>query len=647
MQFSTKKKKKIKYCQHCLIQEMITDTLNKSILKEIKELKTNSGRKNPQAHYKIDAGIPKKVLNFNNINNNSNNNNNNNKNQNKFLEESKNPEENININNNTKITPNINMNNINENNNNNINDNLTIEYYSGKISEFIPLYNDYYQKIPEEQKIIFNLKEDLMKYFEHNYYPKIIICKDKVTNIIKGLCIYSVLFKSYESKPNEIIIEHISSYNKDEMENILTQMFEFIKANHILKNLCRNSNKLNTEIYIDLYYFLVNEKFDIDKTIRDFISKKLKFKWVKLENISEVKRYQKMRHIINFEEKETINPDNYSLCSNFSIKDIFDINFLKNLENINNNTENSEINLVQKINPYNFHYMIFILKKIFHIKKIFEHLISKINNFITNNNIKLELINEERLLPSEENNNNNNELNIYTLPYDLKILSECFNGNLNDELNMRNKIDIFPLFDGCMSIEYSNYFYNRIEAKNIKILKENSTEQKLFLIKLLNNDNISILITSNLNENFKNKYLSRNNVTDMNINISLNFQEIYNNLKENEIDEKNMKNNYIYIPTFSLEQKLEIKNNDKNININEEYKIEFLSENLIMKKNNKMNNNFEFDIIEEELNNNRDNLINDEFMIFILDSEIIDNIGIIPIMSILVNKNNFISCDNN
>ena len=43
-----------------------------------------------------------------------------------------------------------------------------------------------------------------MKYFEHNYYPKIIICKDKVTNIIKGLCIYSILFKSYELKPNEI-----------------------------------------------------------------------------------------------------------------------------------------------------------------------------------------------------------------------------------------------------------------------------------------------------------------------------------------------------------------------------------------------------------------------------------------------------------
>ena len=268
-------------------------------------------------------------------------------------------------------------------------------------------------------------------------------------------------------------------------------------------------------------------------------------------------------------------------------------------------------------------------------------MISKINNFIINNNIKLELISEERLLPLEENNNN--DLNIYTLPYDLKLLNECFNGNLNDELNIKTKLDIFPLFDGCLSIKYANYFYNRIESKNIKILKEKSTEQKLFLIKLLNNDNISILISSNLNENFKNKYLLRNNENEANINISLNFQEIYNNSTEDEADENSLKNNYIYIPAFSLEQKLEVKNNDKNIN--EEYKIEFLSENLITKKNNKINNNFEFDIIEEELSNNRDNLINDEFMIFILDSEVIDNIGIMPIMSIHVNKDNFISCD--
>ena len=644
-------KDKIKYCQHYLIQEGIIESLNKTI----KEIKTNSERKNSQTHIKIDAKMIKK-----NLNSNYNSNKHNNK---TLIEESKNPEENINNNSNPNINindnSNININNINTNINensnininnantvdNNINDNLNISYYSGKMTEFIPIYSEYYQKIPEEQKTIFNLKEDPLKYFEHNYYPKIIICKDKITNVIKGMCIYSILFKSYEKKPNEIILEHISSYNKEEMENILTKMIEFIKENHILKNLCRNSDKLNTEIYIDLYYFLVNEKFDIDKNIRDFIGKKLKFKWVKLENISKVIRFQKMKHVINFQnEDNNIDENNYKLCCNFSIKDNSVINFIKKLEKINNNLKNSEISIIKKINPFNIFYIVFLLKKIFNIKNIFENLLSKINSFTTTNKLLLESINE-----------NNNELNYYTLPSDLKIISNCFNGNLYDELYLNNKIDIFPLFDGCISTKYRNYYYNRIECKNIKIVKENITGQKFYLIKAVNNGNISILMSSDLNDNFKNKYISDNtNENNPNINISLNFKEIYSNLAESEIDEQNMKNNYIYIPAFSMEQKCDLNNNNEIINeenvlknYDEEYKIEFLSEELIMKKNNKNNKNFEFDLIENEINNNRDIIINDEFMVFILDSDVFDTIGIIPIISIDVKKDYFISCENN
>ena len=71
------------------------------------------------------------------------------------------------------------------------------------------------------------------------------------------------------------------------MENILTKMLQFIKGNHVLKNLCKNFNKLNTEIYINLYYFLVNDKFDIDKNIRDFI-KKVKTKLIRIITVCAV-----------------------------------------------------------------------------------------------------------------------------------------------------------------------------------------------------------------------------------------------------------------------------------------------------------------------------------------------------------------------
>ena len=228
-------KEKIKYCQYYLIQEGILDTIKKMS----KEPKTNSARKNSQSHIKIDAGILRKNLN---------------------IEESKNSGDNNNIN----LNINANMHSIQtiENLMPNINDNLNISYFSGKLTDFMNIYSEYYEKIPEEQKIIFNLNKDPLKYLEHNFYPKIIICQDKVTNIIKGMCIYSIIFRSHERKPNEIIIEHISSYNKEEMENILSKMIEFIKDNHILRDLFAFNKDLITEIYIDLHYFLVNENIN-------------------------------------------------------------------------------------------------------------------------------------------------------------------------------------------------------------------------------------------------------------------------------------------------------------------------------------------------------------------------------------------------
>ena len=618
IQITQEMKDKIKYCQHCLIQEGILDSLNKLA----KEPKTNSARKSSQSHIKIDAGYLKK--NFTHQ---------------KIFEESKNAEEN-----NTRIITNANV-----NTNQNINDNLNISYYSGKITEFIPIYSEYYEKIPEEQKIIFHLNQDPLKYLEHNFYPKIIICKDKITNIIKGMCIYSIAFKTYEKKPNEIILEHISTYNKEEMENILTKMLEFIKENHILKDLCKNYHKLNTEIYIDLYYNLVNEKFEIDKNIKDFISKTLKFKWVKLENISKVIRYQKMKHIIPNEnngdnnnlEINDNNKDNYYLCCNFKIKDNFVINFVKKL--IMENTEDNNIdNIIKKINPYNILSIIHLMKKIQNIKNSFDYLLNKINRYFTN----LKLLTEM----SVTSNENNNEKDIYSLPEDLSLINDCFSNKYYDELNIGNKIDIFPLFEGCISMKYENYFYNRIECNNIKIVKEGTTEQIFYLLKAINNDNISILISSNLNDNFKNKYLNNTGENNSNLNISLNFKEIYNNLTESKIDEQNM-NNYLYIPTFSIEQKYEIKNNN-NENTEEENaingfsevcKVEFLPEEIIAKKNNKKSNNFEFNIVGNEMKDRRDYLINDEFMIFILDLNMMEKIGIIPLMSIDVHKENFIS----
>ena len=293
------------------------------------------------------------------------------------------------------------------------------------------------------------------------------------------------------------------------------------------------------------------------------------------------------------------------------------------------------------------------MKKIYNIKNSFDYLLNKLNKFSTKKNLLLEDANNDVAMSLVLNDNFNNDLNIKSLPKDLQSISNCIKGDLNNELDINNNLNIFPLFDGCLTIKYRNYFYNRIECENIKVLKEKATEQIFYQLNTTNNENMNILISSNLNYNFKMKYLSNSNEdTNEHFNNIKNFEEIYNNLEEFAPDEKSI-NNYIYIPSFSIEQKYEQSNVEnsneevKNVinSFNEEYKVEFLTEELIARKQKKVSNNFEFNITKEEINKNG-YLIEDEFIIFILDNDIMDKIGIIPVISIDVHKNNFISNSN-
>ena len=111
-----------------------------------------------------------------------------------------------------------------------VKDNDDISFYCGKISNFISIYSSYYNIIPEEQKIIFNLKSDPLEYLHNNFFPKIIIYSDKKTKNIKGLCILSHIHTS-DLKNNGLFIEHISSYNEEEREVIFEKLLSFIKEN--------------------------------------------------------------------------------------------------------------------------------------------------------------------------------------------------------------------------------------------------------------------------------------------------------------------------------------------------------------------------------------------------------------------------------
>ena len=568
-------------------------------------------------------------------------------------------------------------------------------YYCGSLSDFVLIYNNYYKRIPIEQKRIFNIKSNPLEYFSHNYYPKIIICSDTKLTLTKGICIYSIQL-NYDNKPNKIIIEHISSYNKEDMNNIITNIFNFLKANNILSN---SSNHINIEIYIDLYFYLDIEKFVIDTNIRDFIKNELKFKWVKLENISKEIRYQKMKHQFSNDNNITISNndiddnnilnqsiigkkalkdlnennddskyDNNNIICNFLIKNKSIIKYLNKSEHEKKIEEKLIFNNVKYINPFNILYL---------IKKIPEDCIY--SEYIENNLYNFFNMNDHLDLEEILNNNDSTSLNDILvdnsfLSSNIEHLTEFFNNKYNKKVvNEKNKFDvsskmnIYPLFDNCICVKYKNIYFNRIENENMKILIEKETKQKFYFITPNNNknDKIIILISSSVNDKFYEKYIMNGN----NSNLSLKFIDIYNNITSYESDSKTSTNKkYLYIPSFIINSEIklnykkhkspdnqeEVDENNNDLFIINKYKeyfrIKFVSEEFIddTKNKNKRNKkssstNFFYDKIEEDYINNKVCIIDNNFVIFVLNFDIIDNFAAIPLLSLYVTKDNFIS----
>ena len=597
-------------------------------------------------------------------------------------------------------------------------DNDYIAFYCGKISNFVSIYSSYYNTIPEEQKIIFNLKPEPVEYFHNNFFPKIIIYSDKKTRTIKGLCIFSFIFTN-ESKNNGIFIEHISSYNEEEREKIFEKLFSYIKENSY--NLFGfENNRKDKEIYIDLYYKNEDGKFKINTEIRDFFRNQLKFKWVKLENLSKYVRYQKMRHQFminsdnnnenllnneyddnnilnqsilgrkefnndendnesegeeesedeeintdisrifdkdNFNDKESIDipiNDNinnahshnkFNLLNNFSIKNKTVLKFnKKSYINKNKDKDNKKsLTYIKYSNPFNF---IYLLKKINdnlsydNISSNIEYYFNKKDSNIINQ-ILQKSFNLENVL--KEDNFYYSDIN------ELKNKSKS-------KFKVNSNINILPIFDSCISFKYKNYYYNRVQLKKVQTFIDTETQQTFYMVD--KNENHILLISSSLNEKFKQKYTSKENKD----NISINFINIYNNLVDLDNKDKNndKDKNILFIPAFEIKSKL-VNNcycnaNDQKYTLNcfeDYYNIKYLTEELMSAKNNKnikrnknyngnASMNFDYDLIKE-IDSDKQNFIDDKFLLVILNLNIIEKLRALPLLTLYITKENFIS----
>ena len=579
----------------------------------------------------------------------------------------------------------------------------SIMFYNGKLSDFISIYSSYFQTIPEEQKVIFNLRQNILDYIHNNFYPKIIVYGDKKMKLIKGLCIVSHIFW----KKNELFIEHISSYKDEEKEKIYEMFFSFIKENSYII-LGYDNNIKENDIYIDLYYKNKEEKFIINEGIRDYFRKELKFKWVKLVNLSKYERYIEMRHHFSInnennanilaneyddnnvlnqsilgrkefnnddannnseDEEKSDNSDNINLDISTAFDIYKNINNDNNTQEINNNLyKNRNMNLLNNFsiknktimkfnnkiyenhnnknenirysNPLNFVYLLHKIHNDINNKDLYELISNNINSYFSENDTGI----IEQVLQKYTKIKTNLIVENSNYYSDVSDLSK----QIKNKFKLNVIINALLPFENCISFIYNEYHYNRIKVPKLQIFKERITQQIFYMIS--KSENHVVLISSDLNDAFKDKYIN-NNTKD---NISINFMNIYNNLSN--VDDIN--NNILYIPAFEV--KCKYVNNcynkippDKKYNLycyEDYYNIKFFTEELSMNKNiknNKIKSNnfinvyFDYDIINDE-QINQPTFIKNDFLLIVFDLNIMEQLRDFPLLSFFITKDNFI-----
>ena len=352
--------------------------------------------------------------------------------------------------------------------------NKSLQFYTKDISKFKDIYMKYYNTISNEQKIIFNINENLMEYTK-GVNPMFIIKKNY------GDITY---FCSLEYSNEEENTLHISNFsiNNNEIKNGIEELIKFLYDKKIIYQY----------LTIDLYYEKKDGKLILNKEIND-IFKSIKFKWSKLENKEGGIRYQKMK-FTNPDYIENTFIDNYAM--NFISGLIIyhgknKMEFIKNSKEFDFNLNNFNLNVLEKINNDNDE----DLQKINSFCKNihFNHCndLSEINQILNLENLNIKL-------PSIDNEN--------------KILYDLFKVNTQ--------------FDSLLSLKINEKRYFRINSP-IKVLIEKETQQKLYMI-IMKDGNY--LIIGELNKQF-NKFFNKekNNIYKI-------FQEI--NQKFEQIDEE-------------------------------------------------------------------------------------------------------------
>ena len=370
------------------------------------------------------------------------------------------------------------------NNERNLNNSI-IFFYSDNISELAKDYEEYFNKIPETQRGTFHIENNITSLIK-GIMPIILIKKED--NVIKSILSLSV---SHEDN-NAFIVNHYSTLSNDTIKSQFEEFTNYLKE-----------NKINySSIFIHLYYCMKEGNLALSQEI-NVIMIQLKFKWVKLENLDNGTRFQKMQ-LRNQNSKQI----------HKKIEPIIEIKtsllFLQSEDEL---TKESNKTFESSLNPF--------------MKLI-------VDNLINSNTKELDSI--KGLIESLKIDEGNDKEDIQRFISSNKIKDII--SNLKISQYHSAYFELNPMFDSIMTMKLNNKVYHRISSK-VEVLLEKETNQKFYM--LLTSDS-STFIIAELNEKCKREF-TKGNIYEA-------FSSF--NSKIEPLPTENV--NSIYIPSFTDEQ---------------------------------------------------------------------------------------------
>lgn len=216
---------------------------------------------------------------------------------------------------------------------------LSFKFVTLDPNDFESEYKAYLIQVSVEQKAIFKIKEQVCDYIS-GVFTKILQIKYKGINI--GLCV-SHIDAMYESCVR-LVLSHFSVVDSNIYTEVIEETIAFLKSNIRFE-----------EIFIELYYGFKDDQFSIDVSIRDVFVKKLKFKWITLEN-SGSERKVKYR-LANHCENPSLFPHLFNLRCNVT---------LSLLSKDDNADQSDRVAVDQKENEINLFPVLFLLGEMIH-----------------------------------------------------------------------------------------------------------------------------------------------------------------------------------------------------------------------------------------------------------------------------------------